>query len=204
MAREKRLVSRAEVGRQAGVSRKTVTKACVSRLKAALTGKRLDIDHPAVIDFIETAKGAKTKKGENLDKSGNGHYSKGAALEDYMNWTLRDLVMKFGTDDNFKRWADGAKVVVDIQLKDLKAAEMRGELITRDDVKTHIFGAFENSNLRLLSDAPKTISQRLKALFKSGGTIEEGEELVREINGSMLKGIKATAVRVLKKKNVKR
>ena len=191
----KRLVSRAEVARQAGVSPKSVTLACVSKLKSALTGKRLDIDNPKVINYIKTAKGGKTKSSENK------HYSKGAALEEYMDWTLRDLVARFGTDDNFKRWADAAKVLADIRLKDLKADEMKGKLIPRELVKTHIFGALENSHLRLLSDLPKTLSQRLRAHFKSGGTIEKGEELGRELIGSQLKSLKATAIRVLKEKN---
>jgi hypothetical protein len=194
----KRLVSRAEVARQAGISRKSVTLACVSKLKPALTGKRLDIDHPKVIDYIKNAKGRRARTGK---KNEDNHYSKGAALKEYMDWTLHDLVTKFGTDDNFKRWADAAKVLADIRLKDLKADEMKGDLIPRELVKTHIFGALENSNLRLLSDLPKTLSQRLRAHFKSGGTIEKGEKLGRELIGSHLKSLKATAIRVLKKKN---
>ncbi|MCK5606566.1 hypothetical protein KAR91_31980 [Candidatus Pacearchaeota archaeon] len=209
----KRLVSRAEVARQAGVSRKSVTLACVSKLKPALTGKRLDIDDPIVVDYIENAKDRRARTGvsgsalsspsasSSASVSGDNHYSKGAALEEFMEWTLRDLVAKFGTDDNFKRWADAAKVLVDIRLKDLKVDEMKGDLISRELVKTHIFGALENSNLRLLSDLPKTLSQRLRAHFKSGGTLEKGEELGRELIGSQLKSLKAMAIRVLKKKN---
>ncbi|MHA1839308.1 MAG: hypothetical protein ACTSYO_05030, partial [Candidatus Ranarchaeia archaeon] len=159
---------------------------------------RLDIDHPKVINYIKTCKAKKTKDGESKEDS---HYSKGAALEEYMDWPLRDLVARFGTDESFKRWVDAAKVLADIRLKDLKADEMMGKMIPRELVKTHIFGAIENSNLRLLSDLPKTLSQRLQAHFKSGGTTEEGEELGRELIGSQLKSLKSMAIRVLKKKD---
>lgn len=50
----KKLVSRAEFARQAGVSAAAVTKACSSVLKETLTGKRIDAAHPAAVNYLET------------------------------------------------------------------------------------------------------------------------------------------------------
>tara|TARA_R110000744_G_scaffold371350_2_gene482304 strand:- start:2026 stop:2880 length:855 start_codon:yes stop_codon:yes gene_type:complete len=48
----KKLISRAEFARQAGVSGAAVTKACSSILKDAVVGKRLDAAHPAALQYL--------------------------------------------------------------------------------------------------------------------------------------------------------
>lgn len=50
----KKLISRAEFARQAGVSGAAVTKACSSILKAATDGRRIDPDHPLCIKYLES------------------------------------------------------------------------------------------------------------------------------------------------------
>ncbi len=50
----KKLVSRAEFARQAGVSAAAITKACSSVLKETLTGKRIDVAHPVAVKYLET------------------------------------------------------------------------------------------------------------------------------------------------------
>lgn len=49
----KKLVSRAEFARLAGVSGAAVTKACSSILKATLSGKRIDAAHPIAVKYLE-------------------------------------------------------------------------------------------------------------------------------------------------------
>lgn len=48
----KKLISRAEFARQAGVSGAAVTKACSSILKDAVVGKRLDAAHPSALQYL--------------------------------------------------------------------------------------------------------------------------------------------------------
>lgn len=50
----KKLVSRAEFARQAGVSAAAITKACSSVLKETLTGKRIDVANPVAVKYLET------------------------------------------------------------------------------------------------------------------------------------------------------
>ena len=125
-------------------------------------------------------------------------FTEAAALASVLDLTLRELVSRYGTARQFKGYVDASKVLADIRNKDLKSAELEGTLIPRATVKTHLFGAIENNNLRLLTDIPKTITRRLSALFKSGSTIEDCEVVVRDLLGAHVKGVKATAKRVLK------
>ena len=74
-----------------------------------------------------------------------------------------------------------------IREKELRNWEVEGKLIPRDGVRTHVFGAVEGANRRLLRDAPKTIARRLYAMAKSGASVEEAEQVVREIVGSQLR-----------------
>lgn len=50
----KKLISRAEFARRAGVSGAAVTKACNSILYAAIDGMRIDPDHPVCIKYLES------------------------------------------------------------------------------------------------------------------------------------------------------
>lgn len=90
------------------------------------------------------------------------------------------------------------KRAAEVEKLEISNAEVRGSLIRRELVRHHVFGAIENANRRLLSDAPRTISSRVYALAKSGASREEAERTVREIINSHLRMVKTTAVRVLR------
>lgn len=121
-----------------------------------------------------------------------------AEIESYAYLSLEELTQRFGTAIVFRDWLDARKKISEIREKDLKNDETEGRLIERELVRTHVFGAIEASNRRLLGDAPKTIARRLYALAKSGAAVEEAEKVAREIIASQLKAVKATAVRVLR------
>lgn len=118
--------------------------------------------------------------------------------EPFLDLTLAEIVERFGTKTGFKDWLVARKTIADIREKELKSDETEGRLIDRELVKTHVFGAIEAGNRRLLGDSPKTIARRLYALAKSGAPVEEAEAVVREIVSSQLKPVKTTAARVLR------
>lgn len=111
---------------------------------------------------------------------------------------LVPLAARFSTQTELSDWLDRLKRVEEIREKRLKNEETEGTLIPRELVKTHVFGAIEMVNRRLLTDSPKTIARRLYALAKSGAPIEEAEEVVREIISSQLRPMKDKTVRVLR------
>lgn len=218
----RRLYTRADFARLAGVSGAAVTKACKGQLAPASVAKRIDVDHPAAVAYLEghgvsppvaiharpepfAAESPLRDRGDLRDA----RPSRGAPdqpldassepdIESLADLTLRELIERYGTETQFKDWLDALKKIEDIREKRLKNEETEGRLIERELVKTHVFGAIEASNRRLLGDAPKTIARRVYAQAKSGTTLEEAESTVREIISSQLRPVKATAARVLR------
>ena len=217
----KRLIKKTEFAEQAGVSRAAVTKACAGALRAAVVGKLIDIDHPDAVAYIRSKQVKKTSTPTKKPRKpraaapskkpisvaaaeppqppdGGSHFSEDADLRTVLHLTLSELVKRHGTAAQFETWVKAKKTISETRIKDLAIAKAEGELILRELVKTHIFGAMEASNLRLLTDAPKTLSRRLFSMAKAGGTIEEGEELARKLIGDQLKNVTATAKRILR------
>ena len=205
----KRLLSKADFATEAGVSRAAVTKAAKGLLLAAIVAGEIDIDHPDAIAYLKKKQAAKTKtppKNKPAAKAAThgaatgetSHYSKDGPIQLVLDLTIRELVEAFGTDKQFSTWIDARKVIEDIRYKQLRTAKEEGILIPRELVKLHIFGAIEAANVRLLSDTPKTLSERIFALAKAGGSKKEAEKIIKEIIGSQLKNVKTTATRVLK------
>lgn len=85
----------------------------------------------------------------------------------------------------------------EVRRLNLQNLETEGRLISRDLVRTHVFGAIDAGNRRLLGDASKTIARRVYGLARSGAPIEEAERTVRELISSQLRFVQTTAVRVL-------
>lgn len=118
-------------------------------------------------------------------------------LEDLAD-AIRPLLERFGTETRFKDWLDGLKKIEDIREKRLKNEETEGALIRVEPVKVLVFAAIDAAQRRVLSDAPRTIVRRVYAMAGSGTPVEEAERTVRELLGSILRPVKATAERVLR------
>jgi hypothetical protein len=110
---------------------------------------------------------------------------------------LRPIVNRFGTRRGLKDWLDALNKLEEIRKKRLDNEETEGRLISRELVKTHVFGAIEGSNRRLLGDFPKTITRLLYASANAKESIEVAEEKVRSAVTQILKPVKATATRVI-------
>lgn len=210
----KRLISRAEFSRQAGVSRMAVTKACSGALEDAVDGKSIDIDHPSAIAYIKSKRTKKTptpakkvakaktvsrKKSpppETLDEEP--YYSKDKEIERVMHLTLREIIEEYGTDSQFKVWVDAKAKLLSIKTDGVKLAVLEKTLIPRELVENHIFGAMETSNLRLLRDTAKAATRKIFTLAKAGGSLDEGELLVRKLISDQLKNVAPTFKRILK------
>lgn len=118
--------------------------------------------------------------------------------ERYADLTIREIADRWGTFHGFAAFLDAKKTIAETKKLELANAEKRGEVISRDMVRQHVFGNIEAVNKRLLGDAPRTIARRLYAMAKSGAPSEEAERTVRELISSQLKPVKATAARVLR------
>lgn len=119
-------------------------------------------------------------------------------VEQYADWTLRQIADQFGTVIAFKDWLDARKKQVQIREKELRNSEIEGTLISREAVRTHLFSHIDETNRRLLQDVPKTIARRVYALARSDTPVEDAERLVREILSSELRPVKERVARTLR------
>ena len=223
----KKLLSKADFARVAGVAPGSISKAMrESSLKNAVVAGRIDQTHPDAIAYVkkdrskrQTAAIRSTRrkpdkkpvKASTEDDSPDGAPTNGAGSPDdmlvtdsgldisrYADFTLRDLVDRFGSVRALKDWLEALKKIEDIREKRLNNEEVQRALISRELVKTHVFGFLDAGNRRLLGDASKTIARRLYALARSDAPIEEGEKLVREIMGSQLHPQKERVAKLLR------
>lgn len=222
----KKLISKADFGRYAGVSPATVTRLAVGRLKDAVTGHRVDLDHPCVIEYIteredaqaklpppapgvEDAKpsyvrgkvaGKETRKKESMDNLLTGGKTIQVVpdeIKDFGNMTLNEIVAQFGTEEAFVDWLKATKSIEDINEKRLKNAATRGELVSRDLVRLGVIEPVEAAHLKLLTDGAKTIAKRVTAMNGAGRSLEEVEAFVVDNISSFIKPIKAKTRKAL-------
>lgn len=120
-------------------------------------------------------------------------------LDDYAR-LLAPLIERFGTSRNFRDWLQASKEIAAIKAQHLKNEDAEGRVISKDIVRTHVLGAIESANRRLLTDTPKTIARRLYAAHASGQPVEEAESIARDLLSSQLRGVKDTAVKLLRER----
>jgi hypothetical protein len=122
-------------------------------------------------------------------------------VSEVADMTIRQVVQKFGTVTAFKDWLAALRTIEEVREKNLRNAETDGNLISVRLVRTHVMGAIESGNRRLLSDSPKTIARMVYAAAHSQKPIEEAEKMVRDIISSQLKPMKDAAARTLREQS---
>ena len=209
-------IARRELARLGGVSQSQITKLTQpgGQLAPAVLsrGRGLDADHPKVKAWLRKRHGGATlpvegtpdaqpdptqpRREEGQDDPPSAELPDGwdrLTLDQVAKMEIRDLVQRFGHVDLLKSWLDAAKKAADTRAVDLKNDETKGLLIDRELVRTHVFGAMEGSHVRLLGDAPKSITRRVYAMCGAGEPIETAERVVRDMIGSHLKPAIAAA-----------
>ena len=96
--------------------------------------------------------------------------------------TLREIVMRYGSIDGFKRYVESLKSISDFNLRDMKMKTHRGELIQRDLVVGTLIPLIDVAYQRLVSDVPAAITQQIIARVESGGEDRTGdcEKIIRD------------------------
>ena len=222
-----KLVSKADFARMCGVMRQSVGKAMKEgALHNAVVNGRVDTEHPDAVAYLNKPRKKKqlaAKKGlrpkgdptpeqvatvatfaDGAPTNGGGSGAQplftdsGVDISQYADYTLRQLGDTFGSMRIFKDFLEALKKLEDIREKRLNNEEVQRNLISRELVKTHVFGFLDAGNRRLLGDTPKTIARRLYALARADEPIEAGEKLVREIIGSQLNPQKERVAKMLR------
>jgi hypothetical protein len=208
-----RLVTRSELARHAGCTSVAVTLACKGRLKDAVRGNRVDLDHPKVQAWLK-------KRGREAPAPPPSEVlpaqlapapgPRGAqtapvrtpeGIEDihgFEDLTLREIVARYGSMSVHSDWLDMRRKQTQIREREIKNHELEGKLIPREAVRVHVFGLIDGAFRRLLQDSPKTIARRVYAMARAGEPVEKAEELVRDSISSLLRPLKDGAARVLR------
>lgn len=208
-----RFVSRAELSRLAKVSDVAISKACKTQLAPACDGKRVDVDHPAVVAYLKSHGRRPPKAGAIrsepppaplADRPRPAIRQPSASLpgsdEDLeaLSELIQPLLERFGTELRFKDFLTALRTIEEIRGKRLANEETEGRLVERELVRVHVFGAIEKIHRRLLSDIPKTLARTLYAAANSGVPLEVSEKSVRDQISTQLGPMKAAAARSLR------
>jgi len=222
------LITKAALARLAGVSRAAVGKAAKGALADAVDGKKINVAHPLVIEWL-SSKGAdapepaattpvppattkraakkKTAKKKTAAKSKSKPVPPtaqatqpnpapitvgGYDIDGLEDLTLREIVMRYGSIDGFKRYVESLKSISDFNLRDMKMKAHRGELIQRDLVSGTLMPLIDVAYQRLVSDVPAAITQQIIARVESGGddVIGDSEKIIRDAVSRVLKNTK--------------
>ena len=119
-------------------------------------------------------------------------------MDYYGNKTLYAILEELGTDEKFSRFVVSMNKLAEIEKRKLDIVKQRKEVISRDLVRLHIFGAIETGNLRLLNDLPGNLTRFVYNQAESGERVEMVEGSVRDMISQVLEDVKVTAERGLR------
>lgn len=212
-----RIISRAELGRWAGVNKTTSARACKKLLADAVVGAGVDVEHPLVRQWL-SARGVDRLPPENDAPKPKGKKrvrKKPAAttqvrqpppvqhqqpqahdLDHLENLTIREVVMRYGSVDGFKRFVDSLKSISEFKYKELRAKQQRGDLVDRQKVAGLVFPMIDVAFSRLVTDVPVAVSKSVVARVQSGGpeTYTDVQKIIRDANSRVLKNVKQSAM----------
>ena len=190
------LISRAEFSRRAGIAPSTTTKACKKALAPATSGRKIDINPPAAIAYLNKRTGNTTTVNGWTARN---EVKKLAALETLKNesladMTLHELVAKYGTDTAFSDWLKSVRIIEDINEKRLKNTQTIGELVNVQLVKNGVVKPFDMMCDKLLTDGAKTTASRVTTMSGAGRSVEDCEVFVADQVSSFIKLFKAESL----------
>jgi len=217
-----RIISRAELARWAGLNKSNAVRACQGKLADAVVAHGVDAEHPLVrawlavrgVDKLPHLAGspdaapssnAKPKKKPKTVKTRAAvppqvetNTPDPFDLEHLENLTVREIVMRFGSVDGFKRFVDSLKSISEFKYKELRAKQQRGSLIERTKVAGIVFPLIDVAFSRLVSDVPDSVSKLVMARVQSGGpeTLIDIQKMIRDANSRVMKNVKQSVIQL--------
>jgi len=121
------------------------------------------------------------------------------SLRALLDMTIEQVLRGYGSVGDLIDVLKSTKMMTDIEASRLKISERRGELVERELIKVHVFGPIAETLLRILADAPRTITVRTRALVESEASNEDVEATVRKLLEKEFADLKKRLTRALKK-----
>jgi hypothetical protein len=199
--RSRRLVSRSDLAQLGKVSLPAITKLLKGKLGPALFRGKIDVDHPAVREWLASkgvADGAPTELHKTKRKSAS--VATGARKRVSFEEAEPTAVDLDKVADH-RRELDELEVAnarERLRERQLRNEEAEGRLIPKEPIRVHIFGALSMLFKRLLEDVPHTVASRVLSGAKSGLTLEQAEALVQEVLQGQLGAVKAIVTEALR------
>lgn len=119
-------------------------------------------------------------------------------LRVFGEWTLKQLIRRFGSDVAFSDWLKATQVIEAIHEKRLKNAQTEGSLISRQVVRDRLVDPINAAMLRMMTDGSKTMVTRVTAMIKAGAEPHEIEDFIIDTIGSYVRPLKSKMERSLK------
>lgn len=225
MQNMQKLTLKSKFAEKAGVNPSTITRISKTVLAGAVQGKFIDENHPAAVNYLmqrndpDGCARVKTKTGPAIEsqpaqepatkpeppkpvqKPKNDRRKKTAEpdpVEEYLNYTLQEIIQRFGTDLVFNEYLKAVEKIEVIQDKRLKNAATEGRLIARDLVHVGLIDPINSAHVRLMTDGAKTLVADIIGKHESGESMELIEKSTSDIIGSFIKPVKNKIKRALK------
>lgn len=173
-------------------------------------GERLiDIDDEKVFKYMENRK-AHSGRGDHdrgVNAGGSRHHLNKSKQEstvnipvseeesndnlhnDVLDWTLRQVLNKFGSDVKMVDFLRARKLVAEIQEKELKIKLARGEMVKRS-ILDAVLIPINRMCTQLVRDVPKSLSVRIPQLAESGKSTQELEVVIERDLSKIVKSAK--------------
>jgi len=119
-------------------------------------------------------------------------------FEEIADLTVREVVDRFGTSSSLVDYTQALKIIEQTRWQRIKNEREEGRLIPKEYVKAHVLSVIDGAFRGLLIDAPKTLARRLYGAARADVTIEEGEQIAKDINGSHIRNVKDRCRKALK------
>ena len=123
----------------------------------------------------------------------------GLDAEELLDLTLREVTDRYGSIQGFEDAVDIRKKLAEIVKLETKNEQIDGRLISRELVRTHVVGLIDEVCRRLLRNAAATIAARIAPGIRSGDSIEETTELVRELLSAELGTVRRRSAAALRR-----
>jgi hypothetical protein len=117
-------------------------------------------------------------------------------IQAFADWTLREIIVRFGSDAMFVDFLKALKEIESINEKRLKNAQTERTLVSRELVEI-IIDVVDSAMRKLLTAGSKKIARMAYNMTKAGEEIEAIEDEVKDQVGQYVKNIKVKSDRTL-------
>lgn len=116
----------------------------------------------------------------------------------FADMTIRDVIRKYGTADRFVDYLKALKEIGIMAEREIKLAEIKGQLISRDLVQKYVVEEFDAAHMKLLRDGSKTLAVQVSAMVAAKETPEDIEKFISEKITDFIRPVKTKVAKALR------